>query len=157
MPGGGSKPGERRGGRQKGSVNKSTQEAHEIMARLGCDPIANLSHIAERKVSCGTCIDKDRKPTGTTKYILSAGSHAANCAITQAKLTQGLLRCTCEGIGERTCQSCFGTLWERIPTETMLKASAELAQYKHAKRKALEVTGADGGAIQHEHVISFVD
>ncbi len=149
--------GRKTGGKVKGSLNKSTKEAHEIMERLGVDPIANMAMIADRKVSCGTCIDEHRKPTGTTKYLLPPGQHSRECAITKAKLTSGQLLCTCEGIAERTCLSCFGTLWERIPTETMLKASAELAQYKHAKRKALEVTGADGGAIQHAHTIKFID
>jgi hypothetical protein len=112
------------------------------MDQLGVNPIERLCVVADRRVSCGTCIDKNRKPTGKTKFKLAAGFHAKDCTITLAKLTKGALVCTCEGIGERTCESCFGTLWERIPVTDVLKASAELAQYKHAKRKALEVSGS---------------
>lgn len=142
MAKGGSRPGS---GRKPGIPNKATKEASEIMERLGCDPISNLAAIAERKVPCGTCIDEDRKPTGSTKYVLPQGQHSRKCNITRAIAKD--LRCTCDGIGERTCLSCFGTLWERIPTDTMLKASAELAQYKHPKRKAIEHSGPDGGEI----------
>jgi hypothetical protein len=46
MSGGGSKPGERRGGRQRGAPNKRTVEVVERLAALCCDPIAGMAHIA---------------------------------------------------------------------------------------------------------------
>jgi len=132
------------GGRKRGTPNKSTREAQDIMARLQVDPITNMCMIASRKVPCGTCIDKDRKPTGRTFYELAPGTHAHDCAITTATLVKGKLVCTCEGIGSRRCLSCGGSTWERINVAESLKANAELAQYAHAKRKAIEVSNPDG-------------
>ena len=114
------------------------------MARLGVDPIHGMSLIALRRVPCGTCIDAKGKPTGRTKYRLEPGQHSHDCAITKGKLINGELKCTCEGISDRVCLSCFGTLWERIAVAEMLKSLAELAQYAHAKRKAVEISNPDG-------------
>ena len=50
MPGGGSKPGERRGGRKKGTPNKRTAKAaktiQETIDRIGCDPLEAMLEIA---------------------------------------------------------------------------------------------------------------
>jgi hypothetical protein len=46
MPGGGSKPGERRGGRQKGTGNKDKAELQRKLRLLGCDPIEGMALIA---------------------------------------------------------------------------------------------------------------
>jgi hypothetical protein len=46
MPGGGSKPGERRGGRQRGSPNKRTLEVIDKLAALRCDPITGMAKLA---------------------------------------------------------------------------------------------------------------
>lgn len=43
---GGAKPGERRGGRQKGTPNKRTQAVTKILATVGCDPIEGMARIA---------------------------------------------------------------------------------------------------------------
>lgn len=42
----GSKPGERRGGRQKGTPNKATQEVQSLLAEMDCDPIEGMARIA---------------------------------------------------------------------------------------------------------------
>lgn len=46
MPKGGSKPGERRGGRKAGTPNKASAALQERLASLGCDPIEALARIA---------------------------------------------------------------------------------------------------------------
>ena len=46
MSRGGSKPGERRGGRCKGTPNKKTTAVAEVLAGLGLDPIKQLGQIA---------------------------------------------------------------------------------------------------------------
>ena len=46
MPRGGSKPGERRGGRQKGTPNKKTLDVANCLQALGCDPIKGMALIA---------------------------------------------------------------------------------------------------------------
>lgn len=109
------------------------------MYREEVDSIKTKCDIVNRKVPCGTCIDAKRKPTGKTKYKLPEGQHADDCAITKADPHH--FHCTCEGIGERTCLSCFGTLWERINVETMLKAATELSKYRYPQLKAIEISG----------------
>lgn len=42
----GSKPGERRGGRQKGTPNKKTADIEAKLEAIGCDPIELLARIA---------------------------------------------------------------------------------------------------------------
>ncbi len=109
------------------------------MYREEVDSIKVKCDIVNRKVPCGTCIDEKRKPTGTTKYLLPAGQHSRDCNITKAVATD--LRCTCDGIAERTCLSCFGTLWERINVDTVLKAATELSKYRYPQLKAIEISG----------------
>ena len=43
---GGSKPGERRGGRQAGTPNKATADLQAKLSALGCDPLEGLARIA---------------------------------------------------------------------------------------------------------------
>lgn len=140
------------GGRKKGTPNKPTRTLQETLNRLGCNPIEGLAMISLRRVSCGTCIDKNLKPTGHTKFNLPDGKHAASCRIHKG------FACTCEGIAERPCQSCFGTKWEKISVETKLRADTELASYVEAKRKAIEVSGTpDGQPLQSRVVVEYVN
>src|SRR5215471_5018362 len=46
MQGKGSKPGERRGGRQKGTPNRKTAQVAERLRELRCDPIEGMARIA---------------------------------------------------------------------------------------------------------------
>lgn len=125
--------GVRYGGRQKGTPNRKTVDIQEKLAHLKCDPVAILAHIATRQIPCGTCIDKNRKPTGKTAYKLPADSHAAKCKGSP---------CTCAGIGERVCESCFGTKWERINVKDMGDAAGKLARMIVPELKAIEISGA---------------
>ncbi len=45
----GAKPGERRGGRAKGTPNKATADIAEKLAKLGCDPLLGMARIAMDK------------------------------------------------------------------------------------------------------------
>ena len=126
------------GGRTKGTPNKRTEAIQEMLDRVGCSPLEGLAAISMRRVPCGTCIDDKREPTGFTRVKLPAGDHAAECAKNEGK------RCSCGGFTKRECQSCGGTLWEKIDVQTKLKADAELAQYVAPKRKAIEHSAAEG-------------
>lgn len=84
--------------------------------------------IALNTVPCGVC-----RGRGKTKYRLPD-----------------------KGIAERLCESCYGTLWESCSPELRGKMYAELAQYEHPKRKAIEVTGEGGGSIQQSLTVRFV-
>ena len=46
MAGRGSRPGERRGGRQRGTPNRRTVEVTERLAELGRDPIEGMTRLA---------------------------------------------------------------------------------------------------------------
>ena len=46
MPGGGTEPGNRRGGRQKGSVNKATAEVRELALEYGPAAVAELARLS---------------------------------------------------------------------------------------------------------------
>lgn len=100
-------------GRKKGSVNKSTEDIMQKLARLGCDPMEGMAIIALNRLPCGVCRGK-----GKTPYKLPDG-----------------------GIGTRTCESCYGTLYENCSPELRGKMNAEIAQYIAPKRKALEISG----------------
>ena len=65
----GSRPGERRGGRQKGTPNKKTAAIAERLERLGCDPIEGMAKIALGDVPCLAC-----KGEGSVRW---SGSDAA--------------------------------------------------------------------------------
>ena len=65
MSGGGSEPGERRGGRQKGGLNKTTAEMRELALDYGPDAIAELARLSKEAQSetariqaCNTILDR---------------------------------------------------------------------------------------------------
>ena len=47
-------------------------------------------------------------------------------------------------IHERTCESCYGSLYEHISPDTRVRAASELAQYLAAKRKQIDNISSDG-------------
>jgi hypothetical protein len=83
----GSKPGEKRGGRQKGTPNKRTLAVTDKLEALGCDPIQRMAQIA---------------------------------------------------------------MDEEVEVTIRARLLTELAQYIAPKRKAVEVTGEDGGPLELE-------
>ena len=87
MSRGGSKPGERRGGRCKGTPNKKTMAVAEVLGELGLDPIKQMGQIA---------------------------------------------------------------MDERIEVSIRVQVLKELCQYIAPKRKAVEITGEDGGPLELE-------
>ena len=57
MSRGGSKPGERRGGRCKGTPNKRTLAVAEVLGELGLDPIKQMGQIAmDERVDVSICV-----------------------------------------------------------------------------------------------------
>ncbi|MBZ5607253.1 MAG: hypothetical protein LAP38_03275 [Acidobacteriia bacterium] len=106
------------GGRAKGTPNKLTREAIEILERLGCNPIEGMARIAQGDVPCRVCRGK-----GKTLYQPARGKELA----------------------ERTCESCYGRGLEIITPELSGKMYAELAQYIFPKRKAIEHTVTETG------------
>lgn len=122
-------------GRKRGQPNRITLEVAEKLRRLDCDPMEGMATIASNKLPCGVC-----RGTGRSHYKLAAGVHAKGCDGKPSKT--GL--CKCEGIGERTCESCYGTLYEACSPELRGKMHSELAQYVAPKRKAIDHSNSDG-------------
>ena len=109
-------------GRPKGSKNRNLSEVSEILARLNCNPFEGMAFIAEGDVPCGVC-----KGKGRTKFQPHQGS---------------------DDPGERICQSCWGSKKEKISPQLRGEMYKALAKYVKPELKAIEVTGADGGAIE---------
>lgn len=134
-------PGERFGGRVKGQPNRATVDIVEKLQRLGCDPVAGMASIADNNLPCGVC-----RGTGVTRYALPEAQQG-DCDRCAPANRKNCLWCSGTGIktiGERTCQSCYKTLFEAVSPELRGKMHAELTQYILPKRKALEVSGSLG-------------
>lgn len=116
----GSKPGEHRGGRKPGTPNKPTQLLRERLAAIGCDYVGFLALTVKNEVPCGVC-----RGTGRTKFKSTSGKPAV-----------------------RECQSCWGDKLERLDPKLRVQAAATLMEYCEAKRKAVEVTGDEGGPVE---------
>ena len=120
-------------GPKKGAMYKNTKLARQIADSMGVNAIQTFCIILQRKAPCGTCIDKDGKPTGKTWARAEDGKDY-----------------------QRVCQSCWGTLLERVDLPTWLKAAEGLAKYTYTTLKAVEHTGEDGGAIEHEVTVKYL-
>lgn len=122
--------GQRIGGRQKGTPNKRTEEIADKLRRLDCDPVAGMALIASGKVPCGVCHGE-----GKTRYRIPGT----------------------DKVGQRLCESCYGTLMEHISPSLRAQMYAELANYILPKRKAVELTGADGAPLDNRMEVVFVE
>jgi len=114
---GGSKPGERRGGRQKGVPNRDTLTVRQRMEAMGCDYVGYLAETVNNNIPCAVCRGK-----GKTKFQPGNSERFS---------------------GERTCQSCWGSGLERIEPKESAKAAATLLEYCHPKLKSIEHHGGE--------------
>lgn len=127
----GSKPGERRGGRKKGTPNNSEiARVKDTLKSLGVRPGEYSARIVIGDVPCGVC-----HGIGATKFQPARG---------QQKLSK------------RTCESCYGSGKERLSPELRQKADAELLKYCEPQLKAIEVTGSGGGPVLTDITVHFV-
>lgn len=139
--------GHRGKGRIKGSVNRKTEELNEKLSRMGCDHVAGLAIIANNDLPCGVC-----RGTLRTKYKLPEGQHASNCEYTESHYEAGVYGktltpgspCSCNGIGTRTCESCYGDGFEACSPELRANVMMSLMKYTHCPRKAIEISGEIG-------------
>lgn len=121
---------------------KGRREKADVSARLralGCDPITGMAKIALGELKCNVCRGKLK-----TKYRLEPGQHTADCArqINRDLKASREVKCFCGHVGERVCESCYGSGYEIVSPELRGKMFAELAQYEHPKLKAIEVSGS---------------
>jgi len=105
------------GGRRPGSANKLTMSVLDMLTNLDCNPFEGMALIASGKIPCGTCIGSP----GKTKVKAADGSFY-----------------------ERTCESCYGSLYEKVTPETRLKAYADLGRYLKPTLSSATVSNPDG-------------
>ena len=130
------------GGRKVGSLNKVNRSVKERCENLGVDVFEVLILTAGNRIECGVC-----RGTGKSKFQPKRSKIFLGDEGPMVEQPDGK---------ERVCQSCWGSKLERISPKERAWAAAEVAQYIEAKRKAIEHTGEDGGAIEHDHRIIFV-
>ncbi len=104
-------------GRVKGVPNKKTRDLQELCDKLGHDPKEAMIRIGMGKMDCQTCRGK-----GKTKYKISGTDRLA----------------------DRTCESCYGTMMEKISPALIYQANAEILNYLLPKRKSIEHSGEVG-------------
>lgn len=114
------------GGRQQGVRNVRDRSYDELWKSLlakfpGADIQELLARIISGLVPCGTCHGKKR-----TTYTDKDGE-----------------------VLTRICQSCDGTGWEKISIADRLKAVHIVAGRIWPEKKAVEVSGVEGGPIEH--------
>lgn len=114
-------------GRKKGQVAQY-QSVKDYLASVGFNPFEVLQKIGTGDLQCNVCRGK-----GKTKYQSGRADKTL----------------------ERTCQSCYGSGFERISPADRSRACSELAKYVQPQLKQIEVQGGGGGPIhsRHEFVI----
>ncbi len=115
MAGRGSAPGERRGGRQKGTSFK--MQARAACESLGVDPFQYQALVVKGDVPCNVC-----RQRGVTRVKASIHVKEHN----------------------RNCQSCKGDGWEKLSPETRLKAAESLCKYLEPQLQAVALSGSIG-------------
>lgn len=125
MAGKGSAPGERRGGRQKGTPNQITKDVAARLAAIGCDPIIGMAQLAMGIAECTHC--------GARGKVLNPDNPMRKIP----------------------CPACHGTKRELVAIELRARMFSELANYVAPKRKSIEHVedpNAGGDRIAHNPV-----
>lgn len=102
-------------GRPVGSLNRNKQEIIELCKKHGLTLGEVSVLIVLNKLPCGVCRGK-----GKTPFKTESGD-----------------------IKMRTCESCYGRLFESCTPELRGRKEEDLMGYVYAKRKAMEVSGGE--------------
>lgn len=97
--------------------NRNTRDVQELLDRMGCNPFEGMARIAAGDVPCGTC-----HGVGKTPFRIPDS----------------------DKLGQRTCESCYGTMKDKVTPQLRGQMYSELAQYIGSKRKAVELSNPDG-------------
>jgi hypothetical protein len=124
----GSKPGERRGGRTPGAKNKRTVALLDRLDALKCDPLELSARIA-----LGQELDG---PHPSLKYFRQLSADLAKAIEKEDDLS--LFPSRLEELIEESLTRGY------VPMDLRSKHIADLMQYAHPKRRAVEVTGEGG-------------
>jgi DnaJ-class molecular chaperone len=117
------------GGKKKG-VKPVIQSVREFLAERGSNPFETLDDIRRGELTCNVCRGKKK-----TRYQPGQGDKTF----------------------ERTCQSCYGSGFERINPADRARAAGELAKYCQPQLKAIEVSGNQDRPVLAEIRVRFVE
>ncbi len=128
----GSKPGERRGGRAKGTPNKRTQELQALMDRMDCNPHEFMAQVTKGEVPCKQCNGGQVTAAQWTKML---GLNVPTRYMDESGDVD------IEGLNTDTlpCPYCGGTELQPVDMVHRVAAAKELAQYLAPKRKAVDM------------------
>lgn len=153
-------PNLRKGGRQKGTPNKKTLELLAILTREHCQPEVVMCRIINNTLPCGVCRGKKKTPYRLPTIPML---HCPNCKHAGKDAGNKFTVCPACGyepevrVALRKCMSCLGTTLENCNPHLRGQMASDLMQYLRPKRKAVEVTGEDGGPIDYKHEIILVE
>ena len=118
------------GGRKKGQVPFRTTVA-EYLNAVGFNPFEVLKNIADGQLQCNVCRGK-----GKTRYQADPSG---------------------DRTFERTCQSCYGSGFEKISPADRSRAASEISKYVQPQLKQIEVAGPNGGPVQSTHTVRYIE
>lgn len=128
--------GKKTGGRRKGSVNRYTKLKQQVTLGLPIDKAVAFSELVlDGKVPCGVCHGRGKTKFQPRRKKVD-GLWVDGVSDMEDEKTPKL--------GERTCQSCYGSGLERLSPGERLRAALELIGYGFAKKQAIAVTNPDG-------------
>lgn len=155
------------GGRHAGTPNLLSEMAVKaVLARTGYNPALGTVLIASNEVRCTVC-----RGGGKTRYKLSDDVAGRRCSCMDEdpeQPDQANANCwKCDGSGqqlaeERTCQSCWGQLWEPMKPEVMLKANDMLLKRLDPELKQVDHVSSDGSRntwvlVRAEHAPNVIE
>ena len=133
-------------GRKKGVPDKAKVEfesAKQVLERMGLNPIERLAKMADGDVPCGVCMG-----TGKTRWQPKKRKALEGMELDEEPF---------DSTKERTCQSCYGSGFERISPADRSRAASELAKYVQPQLKAIEISGNADRPIVTEIRIEFIE
>lgn len=155
-------------GRRKGIPNRNTKELQELLRSMKCDPRVIMALVVNNELPCGVCRGQGRTPYALKPILRFKCEHCSyNCnqdgvagqdgqpgrIAGDGKAFASCPQCGHEPevrLASRICLSCYGSLLENCNPKLRQEAAAELLMYLLPKRKAIELTGADGGPVMLE-------
>ena len=129
MPG--PQPGQRFGGRRAGTPNRDTQRVFEILDKLGVDPIEGMARIAIGDVPCFECVEPHMTQIRTVVGLEEGQEQVPLPA------------------ADPGCPRCKGKGKEQVSLDLRANMHRQLAGYTYPARRAVEVSGPEGGPIEH--------
>lgn len=126
-------------------IRRRQQKDFEAQLRaLGCDPTEILVMIATNNVPCSVC---QRTPGKQRVALPSDLQHTCKCAAATGLYDPECWRCSGSGLAtatERTCQSCYGTLFEAVSPMVRAQVASKMLDKLVPDLRSVDHTNTDG-------------